>query len=169
MNHNCGNAGTYFVIMHYIVHLHLISFLLSLYDNKMFLKACIHRHRKFKLWFKCMESIWKDASRQVPVAHTCNPSYLGGWDWEYHGSRPAQANSLWDTISNITRAKWTGGVAQGVECLLCKHKALSSNLIPTRKKDASQVDNSGDTLKKEGRGQRPGFRERIVKGGFYII
>jgi hypothetical protein len=29
-------------------------------------------------------------------------------------------------ISKITRAKWTGGVAQVVECLLCKHEALRS-------------------------------------------
>jgi hypothetical protein len=30
-------------------------------------------------------------------------------------------------ISKIIRGKWTGGVAQAVECLLCKYKALSSN------------------------------------------
>jgi hypothetical protein len=35
-------------------------------------------------------------------------------------------------ISKITRAKWTGGVAQVVELLLCKHKALSSNPSPTK-------------------------------------
>jgi hypothetical protein len=28
------------------------------------------------------------------VAHTCNPSYLEGFDWENHGSRPAWANIL---------------------------------------------------------------------------
>jgi hypothetical protein len=32
------------------------------------------------------------------------------------------------SISKISRAKWTAGVAQAVECLLCKCKALSSNL-----------------------------------------
>jgi hypothetical protein len=48
------------------------------------------------------------------VVHACNPSYLGGWHWENCGSRPAQANSSWDPISKITRAKWTGGVAQAV-------------------------------------------------------
>jgi hypothetical protein len=37
-------------------------------------------------------------------------------------------------ISKTTRAKWTGGVAQGVEQLLCKHKVLSSNLSPIKKK-----------------------------------
>jgi hypothetical protein len=29
-------------------------------------------------------------------------------------------------------AKWTGGMAQAVEYLLCKHKALSSNPTPTK-------------------------------------
>jgi hypothetical protein len=29
----------------------------------------------------------------VPVAHTCNPSYLGGRDQEDQGLRPARANS----------------------------------------------------------------------------
>jgi hypothetical protein len=37
-------------------------------------------------------------------------------------------------ISKITRAKWTGGVAQIVECLFCKHKVLNSTPIPTKKK-----------------------------------
>jgi hypothetical protein len=34
-----------------------------------------------------------------------------------------EANSLQDPISKVTRAKWTEGVAQVVESLLCKHKA----------------------------------------------
>jgi hypothetical protein len=37
-------------------------------------------------------------------------------------------------ISKIAMAKWTGAVAQVVECLLCKHKALSSNPNPTKNK-----------------------------------
>jgi hypothetical protein len=35
----------------------------------------------------------------------------------------AHANSLQVSISKITRAKWTGGVAQSIECLLCNHEA----------------------------------------------
>jgi hypothetical protein len=35
-------------------------------------------------------------------------------------------------ISRITRAKWTGGVAQVTEHLLCKYEALSSNSILTK-------------------------------------
>jgi hypothetical protein len=37
-------------------------------------------------------------------------------------------------ISKITKAKWTGGVAQAVDGLLCKLKALSSNSGNTKKK-----------------------------------
>jgi hypothetical protein len=37
-------------------------------------------------------------------------------------------------ISKITRAKWTGSVAQVIECLLCKCEALSSNPSLTKKK-----------------------------------
>jgi hypothetical protein len=69
---------------------------------------------------------------QAPVTHTCNPSCLEGWDQEDHGLKPASANSLQDPISKITRAKWTGGVAQVVQCLLCKCEALSSNSHPIK-------------------------------------
>jgi hypothetical protein len=44
------------------------------------------------------------------------------------------ASSSQDPISKITRAKWTGGVTQAVECLLYKCKALSSNPCPIKKK-----------------------------------
>jgi hypothetical protein len=39
--------------------------------------------------------------------------------------RPDQENSLRDPISKIIRAKWTGGMAQAVECLLWKYKPQS--------------------------------------------
>jgi hypothetical protein len=68
------------------------------------------------------------------LAYACNPSYLGGWDWENRGSRPAWANSPWDPISKITREKWTGGVAHVVGCLLLNHKVMHSNPSPTKKK-----------------------------------
>jgi hypothetical protein len=44
------------------------------------------------------------------------------------------ANSLRDPISKITRAKRTGGVAQVIECLPCKHKALNSNPVQPKEK-----------------------------------
>jgi hypothetical protein len=41
-----------------------------------------------------------------------------------------QGQSFGNPNSKITRAKWTGGMPQAVECLLCKCEALSSNSIP---------------------------------------
>jgi hypothetical protein len=70
----------------------------------------------------------------MPVTHACNSSYLGDRDWEDHDLRPAWAYNSQDSISKITRAKWTGGVAQAVLYLLCKMEALSSNPSPTKKK-----------------------------------
>jgi hypothetical protein len=70
----------------------------------------------------------------VPVTHTCNPSYLGGWDQEHCCLKPDWASTSLDSISKITSVKWTGGVAQAVEPILCKHKALSSNSSPTKKR-----------------------------------
>jgi hypothetical protein len=59
----------------------------------------------------------------APVAdgsrHLTNPSYLGGWDLKGRGLRPAQWDRLRDPVSTIPRAKWTGDVAQTVDCPLC--------------------------------------------------
>jgi hypothetical protein len=44
-------------------------------------------------------------------------------------------------ISNITRAKWTGGVAQAIRELAFKHKALSSNPNSTKTKKAHSQQN----------------------------
>jgi hypothetical protein len=72
---------------------------------------------------------------RAPVVLAYNLSYLGGRDREDHSLKPAQANSLRDPISKITRAKWTGGAAQVVEHLLCKLEDLSSNPITPKKKE----------------------------------
>jgi hypothetical protein len=70
----------------------------------------------------------------MPVAHACNPAT---WEAEIEGitvrGQPGQIVCK-TPMSKITRAKWTAGVAQGVECLLCKCKALSSNPSVTKKK-----------------------------------
>jgi hypothetical protein len=47
------------------------------------------------------------------MAHTYNPSYLGGRDQEDHGSKPASGNSSQDPIKKAHHEK-AGGVAQGV-------------------------------------------------------
>jgi hypothetical protein len=55
------------------------------------------------------------------------PVILPVWvaDWEDSGLRPAQANTLRDIISKITRAKWTRDISSVVEYLLCKPEVLS--------------------------------------------
>jgi hypothetical protein len=39
----------------------------------------------------------------------------------------------------VAREKWAGGVVQVVECLLCKHEALSSNSSTTQKKQEQHL------------------------------
>jgi hypothetical protein len=39
------------------------------------------------------------------VAHSYNPSYVGGWDQEDCGLRPAQATSFQDSISKNNQSK----------------------------------------------------------------
>jgi hypothetical protein len=38
-----------------------------------------------------------------------------------------------DPISKLTRTKWTRGVTQAVECLLCKPETLTSSPSPKEK------------------------------------
>jgi hypothetical protein len=67
--------------------------------------------------------------------------------------RPAGVNNSQDHIPKITRAKWTGGVAQVVESLLCKCKALSSNssLIKKKKKERKKGRREREGRKTKGR------------------
>jgi hypothetical protein len=53
---------------------------------------------------------------------------------------------LQDPTSKIIRAKWDGSVAQVVECLLCKQKALIQTPVPSNKQKAMGVvvRNDGD-------------------------
>jgi hypothetical protein len=79
----------------------------------------------------------------VPVAHTCNPSYSGSRDEKDGGLKSAQGNSSWDPISKIpsTKQNRAGTVAQVVEHLPTKCKALSSNPTPTKKKKKRLIKN----------------------------
>jgi hypothetical protein len=60
-----------------------------------FLMLCIFKKKK-----KLKKTCYKDPAKMlayvswVLVAHTCNPSYLGGRSQEEQGLRPAQANRL---------------------------------------------------------------------------
>jgi hypothetical protein len=58
---------------------------------------------------------------------------LATWEAEIR-TAVQMANSSRDPNSKITRAKWTGGVAQVVEHLLCKSKARNSKPSATKKK-----------------------------------
>jgi hypothetical protein len=78
-------------------------------------------------WYTNLKTgILKMRLRWVLVAHAYNPSYLAGCDSKDLSSRPA----LKDPIYKITRAKWTGGVAQEAQYLFY----LSSNPSPIKKK-----------------------------------
>jgi hypothetical protein len=65
--------------------------------------------------------------------------------WEDHGSRIAQGNNSQDPISKITRGKWTGGMAQAVELLLCECEALNSP-ERERKRNDLKVSKSAQML-----------------------
>jgi hypothetical protein len=51
---------------------------------------------------------------RASVAHTCNPSYSGGRDWEDRSLRPALANGSRDSILKNPSQERAGGMAQGV-------------------------------------------------------
>jgi hypothetical protein len=80
------------------------------------------------------------------MTHT---SFLATWeaDIQKMGSRPAHANSSRDPISEIARAKCSGGVAQVEEHLFCQQKALSSNPLPTKNKTNKKIGNLPQLLR----------------------
>jgi hypothetical protein len=73
------------------------------------------------------------------------PVILATWEAEirrtrirgHHGKKSSQ-----DPISKITRVKWTPGVAQAVEHLLCKWQALGSNPSYTKTNKQQQKSHS---------------------------
>jgi hypothetical protein len=69
------------------------------------------------------------------------PIFLATWEAEI--GRIVFGGQHETPISKITRAKWTGDVAQTVECLLCKCKALCSKPSPTKKKKRVWKEGTG--------------------------
>jgi hypothetical protein len=60
---------------------------------------------------------------------------LGGKDQKDHGSKLAPHKEfIRPYLKNTQHKKMAGRVAQVVECLPCKHDALSSNQVPLEKK-----------------------------------
>jgi hypothetical protein len=78
----------------------------------------------FLLSLHCLGTLDKNqmAGSRLPVAHAT---------WE------AEIRRMVVQGTKITRAKWTGGVGQGTERLLCKCEALSSKPSPTKEKKIS--------------------------------
>jgi hypothetical protein len=80
----------------------------------------------------CKKKKTKKPQNSQASAHTCNPA------WEAEMGRinvQGQSTSLQDPLSQITRAKWTGGMAQAVKHLLCKYLLFKcSNPSPTKGK-----------------------------------
>jgi hypothetical protein len=66
------------------------------------------------------------------VVHTCHPS--GSRKLKIGGSQFRLAGAKSKTVSKITREEKCGGMAQAVELLSYKYKALSSNPYTTKKK-----------------------------------
>jgi hypothetical protein len=50
---------------------------------------------------------------QTPVAHACDPSFWGDWDWEDCFSEPGQAKSSWDPIPINSCGVWYASVSPG--------------------------------------------------------
>jgi hypothetical protein len=71
---------------------------------------------------------------QVPVAHSCNPSYSRSRNQEDCSSRLTWVNIWRDIISKIPNTKRASRVAQVVECLPSKHEAMSPNPNTMKKK-----------------------------------
>jgi hypothetical protein len=56
------------------------------------------------------------------------PVILATWEAEIRRMRvQAQSRQIVLKNSKVTRAKWTRGVVQAVECLFCKQEALSAS------------------------------------------
>jgi hypothetical protein len=112
------------------------------------LSQCYLSIKFYFTWSRINEKFWP--SIQAPVAHTYNPTiFLGGKDWEDHGSRPTCAKKIHETPLNgksvlysylshrskIIRAKRGGSIVQAEECLPSKCEVLSWNsLLPKKDK-----------------------------------
>jgi hypothetical protein len=68
------------------------------------------------------------------VAYVCNPSCFGGWDWEDHSSRPAQAKWVLSLHlqNNHSKVDWRSGSSG--RALALQVLRPDSNPSPTKKK-----------------------------------
>jgi hypothetical protein len=116
--------------------------------NKIGLYLCLHMVNII-IWMWYLGTIISSANNnikhgmciilsQAPVAHTYNPSYMGGWDPEDHGLRPAWANSSWDPHLQKNQSKMdcrcSSSILKSSKC-----KALSSNPSTAEKAKGDSV------------------------------
>jgi hypothetical protein len=76
------------------------------------------------------------------VAHTCNPSYLGNWDWKDRGSRPAWANSSWDPPhlqNNQSKMDWRSGSSGRVPALWVRSPEFKLQFLKKKKERKLQL------------------------------
>jgi hypothetical protein len=103
--------------------------------------GCVTLGKLFTLSVLCLPHL-KDEDKNSTYLARCQwlmPAILATWEAEI-GRIIVWANSSQDSISKISIAKWTGGVVQAVEHLLCELKALSSKPSPTQKNIVCFVD-----------------------------
>jgi hypothetical protein len=81
-----------------------------------------------------MEKMTDTKNESLSMCQGLMPSYLGGLNEKDHSFRTVQANNLRGQNSKITRVKWTDGMIQVVEHLLCKREALSEFKLQSCKK-----------------------------------
>jgi hypothetical protein len=73
------------------------------------------------------------------------PIILATWEAETRRIKVGGQSGQIVLETPISKAKWTGGVAQMVECLLCELKTLSSNPTATKKEKKKKGWRSGSS------------------------
>jgi hypothetical protein len=76
-------------------------------------------------------------------------------------------HTVWKTPSPITRSKWTGGVDQAAECLLCKWEHLNSNHSPTHPPPKKSQNIYGHT--KTHKYPKPSWTKIIMQEAYHYI
>jgi hypothetical protein len=59
--------------------------------------------------------------------------------WEAEIRRIMAEGQPWQMVCETPSPKWSGDIVQVMECLLCKHEALSSNPSSTKKKSTKMT------------------------------
>jgi hypothetical protein len=113
------------------------------------------------------DRVWKRSVGEcrVLVAHACNPGYSGGRDQEDQSSKPVQANSSLETLSQkYSLQKRAGGVAQGegleFKSLHCKKYFFKIIKKLGRWDEKGEGSGGGERKREWGKVQKEGRVER---------